>query len=293
MARRYRLQMPEPLPHDSVSPPREAVAFGVLLREWRARRRQSQLALALDAGISSRHLSFVETGRAQASREMVLLLAERLQVPLREQNLMLLAAGFAPVFPLRSLDDPALKEARRAVEIVLQGHEPYPALAVDRHWNLVLANRAVAPFLEGVAPELLAPSLNVLRLSLHPRGLARRIGNLAEWRHHVLARLRQQIDLSGDPVLTALRDELAGYEAPSPTPVSFRDPKGNALGVVVPLQLFTDGGVLSFFTTTTVFGTPIDISLSELAIEAFFPADAETAARLRAGFDAPDKTAMV
>ena len=281
VARRYRLGMPEPSPQAApASPSHEALAFGPLLREWRGRRRLSQLALALVAGVSSRHLSFVETGRAQASRDMVLLLAERLQVPFRERNLMLLAAGFAPVFPLRTLDDPALKEARRAVEIVLAGHEPYPALAVDRHWNLVLANRAVAPFLEGVAPELLAP-INVLRLSLHPRGLARRIANLAEWRHHVLARLHHQIELSGDPVLAALRDELAGYAAPSPAPVSFRDPKGDALGVVVPLQLVTDGGVLSFFTTTTVFGTPIDISLSELAIEAFFPADAETADRLR------------
>jgi transcriptional regulator with XRE-family HTH domain len=274
--------MPEPSPQAApASPSREALAFGPLLREWRGRRRLSQLALALDAGVSSRHLSFVETGRAQASRDLVLLLAERLQVPLRERNLMLLAAGFAPVFPLHTIDDPALKEARRAIEIVLQGHEPYPALAVDRHWNLVLANRAVAPFLEGVAPELLAPSLNVLRLSLHPRGLARRIANLAEWRHHVLGRLRHQLDICADPVLAALRDELAGYAAPSPAPVSFRDPKGDALGVVVPLQLVTDGGVLSFFTTTTVFGTPIDISLSELAIEAFFPANAETADRLR------------
>ncbi|HEY6552124.1 MAG TPA: helix-turn-helix transcriptional regulator [Vicinamibacteria bacterium] len=283
--------MPEPVPPAAPSP--EALAFGPLLREWRGRRRLSQLALALDAGVSSRHLSFVETGRAQASRDMVLLLAERLQVPLREQNLMLLAAGFAPVFPLRTLDDPALKEARRAVEIVLEGHEPYPALAVDRHWNLVLANRAVAPFLEGVAPELLAPSLNVLRLSLHPRGLARRIGNLAQWRHHVLTRLRHQIDVSADAVLLALRDELAGYEAPSPTPVSFRDPKGDGLGVVVPLQLVTEGGVLSFFTTTTVFGTPIDIALSELAIEAFFPADAETADRLRRGADPANRAALV
>jgi transcriptional regulator with XRE-family HTH domain len=282
--------MPEPSPPAARS--HDALGFGSLLREWRGRRRLSQLALALDAGVSSRHLSFVETGRAQASRDMVLLLAERLQVPLREQNLMLLAAGFAPVFPLHTLDDPALKEARRAVEIVLQGHEPYPALAVDRHWNLVLANRAVAPFLEGVSPELLAPSINVLRLSLHPQGLARRIGNLAEWRHHVLTRLRHQIDLSGDAVLAALRHERAGYTAPAPAAVSFRDP-GDALGVVVPLQLVTEGGVLSFFTTTTVFGTPIDISLSELAIEAFFPADAETADRLRRGADAANSAALV
>ena len=281
--------MPKPGPQP---PPAEAPPFGSLLREWRVRRRLSQLALALDAEVSARHLSFVETGRSQPSRDMVLLLAEHLQVPYRERNLMLLAAGFAPMFPQRSLEDPALKEARRAVEIVLSGHEPYPAVAVDRHWNLVLANRAVAPFLEGVAPELLGPTINVLRLSLHPRGLARRIANFSEWRQHVLARLRHQIDLSADRTLAALRDELAAYESPRPAPAPFREPRGDALGVVVPLQLVMEDGVLSFFTTTTVFGTPIDVSLSELAIEAFFPADAETAERLRGSFR-PEAGTMV
>jgi len=263
------------MPQAASSPP----TFGPLLREWRGRRHLSQLALALDAEVSSRHLSFVETGRAQPSRDMVLLLAERLQVPLRERNRWLLAAGFAPVFPQHTLDDPALAEARRAVEIVLAGHEPYPALAVDRHWNLVLANRAVAPFLQGVAPELLEPKLNVLRVSLHPKGLAPRIANLAEWREHVLARLRQQVDLSADPVLAALREELLGY--PAPPRENEGSPVEHGARVVVPLQLVTEGGVLSFFTTTTVFGTPIDVALSELAIEAFFPADAATTERLR------------
>ncbi|HEY6548864.1 MAG TPA: helix-turn-helix transcriptional regulator [Vicinamibacteria bacterium] len=260
----------------------EAPVFGHLLREWRGRRHLSQLALALDSGVSSRHLSFVETGRSQPSRDMVLLLAERLQVPFRERNRLLLAAGYAPVFPHRSLDDPALGQVRRAVEIVLSGHEPYPALAVDRHWDLVLANRAVAPFLEGVDRELLEPKVNVLRASLHPKGLAPRIANLAEWREHVLSRLRHQVDLSADPVLAALRDEIASYPVPRQEHAPQREPGGEACaGVVVPFQLVTEGGVLSFFTTTTIFGTPIEVSLSELAIEAFFPADAATAERLR------------
>jgi transcriptional regulator with XRE-family HTH domain len=259
----------------------EGPAFGRLLREWSSRRHLSQLALALDSGVSSRHLSFVETGRSRPSREMVLLLAERLQVPLRERNRLLLAAGFAPSYAHRSLDDPAMAEVRRAVEIVLAGHEPYPALAVDRHWDLVLANRAVSPFLQGVSPHLVAPKLNVLRLSLHPDGLAPRIVNLGEWREHVLARLAHQADASGDPELRALRDELAGYGAPAGDRGPAREARDDASMVVVPLQLRTEVGVMSFFTTTTVFGTPVEVSLSELAIEAFFPADAFTAESLR------------
>src|SRR6185436_13787809 len=168
--------------------------IGDHLREWRQRRRLSQLDLALEADISARHLSFLETGRAQPSRDMVLHLAERLEVPLRERNLLLVAAGFAPVFPERPLADRALQPARKAVELVLAGHEPYPALAVDRHWTLVAANKAVAPLLAGVDATLLKPPVNVLRLSLHPKGLARRIANLAEWRAHLLARLRRQIE---------------------------------------------------------------------------------------------------
>jgi transcriptional regulator with XRE-family HTH domain len=281
IARRYRLGMVEPEPRTPAHAAAEAPVFGHLLREWRGRRHLSQLALALDSGVSSRHLSFVETGRSQPSRDMVLLLAERLQVPFRERNRLLLAAGYAPVFPHRSLDDPALGQVRRAVEIVLSGHEPYPALAVDRHWNLVLANRAVAPFLEGVDRELLEPKVNVLRASLHPKGLAPRIANLPEWREHVLSRLRHQVDLSADPVLAALRDEIASYPVARREAVLPRDPRADVPAVVVPFQLVTEGGVLSFFTTTTIFGTPIEVSLSELAIEAFFPADAATAERLR------------
>jgi transcriptional regulator with XRE-family HTH domain len=262
-------------------------SVGEHLRAWRQRRRMSQLDLALEASISSKHLSFVETGRARPSRDMILHLSERLDIPLREQNILLVSAGYAAAFPERPLGDPALAVAKEAIEIVLTGHEPYPALAVDRHWQLVAANAAIAPLIEGADPALLEPPVNVLRLGLHPDGLAPRIENLAEWRGHLLARLRQQIDVSADAVLAALHDELAAYPAPSidhaggiprRPPASPEAEFGN---VVVPLRLASEQGTLSLFSTTTVFGTPIDVTLAELAIEAFFPADAATAAILR------------
>lgn len=248
---------------------------GPLLREWRQRRRLSQLDLANDAEVSARHLSFVETGRSQPSRDMVLHLAERLDIPLRERNQLLIAAGYAPLFPQRALDDPALDSARKAVDLVLAGHEPYPAIAIDRHWTLVAANRAIAPFLAAEDATLLEPPINVLRLSLHPKGLAPRIANLAEWRAHLLDRLRRQVDVSGDATLLALLDELRAY----PAPATFTQ-RRDLGGVVIPLEFMTPHGVLSFISTTTIFGTPIDVTLSELAIEAFFPANAETARAL-------------
>ena len=265
--------------HTSIRP------VGDHLRSWRQRRRMSQLDLALEAQISQRHLSFVESGRSTPSREMVLNLAERLELPLRNRNILLQAAGYAPVFPERSLDDPALKAARAAVDLVLKGHEPFPALAIDRHWTLVAANAAVGPLLAGVAdPALLKPPLNVLRLSLHPQGLAPRIANLAEWRTHLLERLRHQIDVTGDTVLARLMRELSGYpEIGTAGAAAARGPAPDYAGVVVPLRLVTDGGVLSFFSTTTVFGTPVDVTLSELALETFFPADDATAQALRGG----------
>lgn len=258
---------------------------GAMLREWRQRRRMSQLDLACEADVSTRHLSFVECGRATPSREMVMHLAQRLNVPLRERNALLIAAGYAPAYAERPLDDPALGAARKAVELVLAGHEPYPALAVDRHWILVAANRAVPPLLEGVDPSLLAGPVNVLRLSMHPRGLAPRIANFAQWRAHLLTRLREQIGATADAVLAALHDELAAYPHPSPISApggSLRAAAADhgAGSFVVPLQLHTPQGVLSFFSTTTVFGTPVDVTLSELAIESFFPADAQTARAL-------------
>ena len=252
--------------------------IGELLREWRQRRHLSQLALACEAEISPRHLSFVETGRAQPSREMVLRLAERLDVPLRDRNTLLVAAGFAPVYRERPLDDPALAAARTAIEFVLAGHEPYPALAVDRHWQLVSHNRALMPLLDGVASHLLAPPINVLRLSLHPDGVLPRIVNADEWRTHILERLRRQVTSTGDATLRALLEELRRY----PVPVGER--RASAFepgGVLVPLTIRTEAGDLSFVSTTTVFGTPMDVTLSELAIESFLPADAATASVLR------------
>jgi len=255
--------------------------IGDHLREWRQRRRLSQLDLALDAEISTKHLSFLETGRAQPSREMVLRLAEQLDVPLRERNVLLVAAGYAPVFPQRALADPALQSARKAVDLVLKGHEPYPAIAIDRHWTLIAQNAAVPRLLAGADPSLLQPPVNVLRLSLHPKGLAPRIENLAEWRAHLLTRLRQQIDVTADAELTKLLDELAGYPAPGSTKSPRTNVTDEYAGVVVPLRFVTDAGTLSLFSTTTIFGTPVDVTLSELAIESFFPADAATADMLR------------
>ncbi len=253
---------------------------GDLLSAWRKRRRLSQFELASEAGISTRHLSFLETGRALPSREMLLRLAEQLNVPLRERNVLLVAAGLAPAFPERPLDALALRAAREAVELVLHAQEPFPALALDRHWNVVASNRAVAPLLVGVDEALLRPPLNVLRLSLHPQGLAPRIENLWEWRAHLLERLRRQIELTADPVLSELLDEVRRFPK-GDEPVRRSSASRDYAGVVVPLELRTEVGVLTLWSTTTVFGTPVDITLSELVLESFFPADEETSEALR------------
>ncbi|NIX76749.1 helix-turn-helix domain-containing protein [Microvirga terricola] len=254
-------------------------SVGDYLREWRQRRRMSQLDLACEADISTKHLSFLETGRSQPSREMVLLLAERLEIPLRERNMLLVAAGYAPVFSQRSLDDPALQSARQAVDLVLKGHEPYPALAVDRHWSLIAANDALNALIGDVDPALLKPPVNVLRLSMHPAGMARRVVNFSEWRQHLIARLRHQVDVTADAALEDLIREISAYPTPDR---ATRGPavKPDPAAVIVPLQLMIEEGVLTFISTTTVFGTPIDVTLSELAIETFLPADPETAATL-------------
>lgn len=246
---------------------------GEHIRDWRQRRRMSQLDLALEAEISTRHLSFMETGRAMPSREMVLHLADRLEIPLRERNVILVAAGFAPVFTARGLEDPEFAAARKAVDLILKGHEPYPALVVDLRWNLVAANAAVAPLLEGVDAELLTGAVNVIRLALHPKGLASRTANLAEWREHLLDRLRRQADLTAHPGLIALIEEVKGYPTP---PASDRRPEDFGQ-VAVPYQLLHGETLLSFYSTTTVFGTAVDITLSELTLETFFPADPATA----------------
>src|SRR6201995_4301121 len=238
-----------------------SVHVGEHLREWRQRRHLSQLDLAVDAEISARHLSFVETGRAAPSREMVLRLAERLEGPVRERNVLLVAGGVAPPFPQRTLDDPALKSARAAIDLVLKAHEPNPALAVDRHWNLVSANRMVMPLLEGIPQRLLGQPVNILRLAFHPEALAARTVNLAEWCGHLLERLHRQCEATADPELIKHYYELKAYPMPA------RSAPLPADNVAIPFKLRFGGDVLSFMSATMNFGTPVDITLSEMALE--------------------------
>ncbi len=254
--------------------------LGDHLRFWRERRRMSQLDLAAEAEISARHLSFLETGRSRPSREMVLHLAERLAIPLRAQNALLVAAGFSPIYQERTLDDPELCGARRAVDLVLAGHEPFPALAVDRQWSLVTSNAAANRLLGqlDVVPELLQPPINVLRLTLHPDGMTRQIVNLPQLRRHLLERLHEQVEMSADPALARLLDELQGY--PVDTTTDEHAAGGDLGGVAVPFVVRIGDAILSFITTTTVFGSPVDITLSELAIETFFPLDHATSEAL-------------
>jgi transcriptional regulator with XRE-family HTH domain len=256
-------------------PPRPV---GELLRRWRERRRLSQLDVALQADVSTRHLSFVETGRSQPSRGMLLRLAEQLELPLRERNQLLLAGGYAPVYGQASLDAPEMAGVRAALRQVLAGHEPYPAVVVDRAWNLVDANASVAVFVGQASPELLAPPANVLRLSLHPDGMAPRIANLGEWRAHLLGRLRRQVALTGDPELAGLHKELRAYPCDQPEPEVELPGAGD---VVVPLRVRHGDRELSFLSIMASFGTPLDVTVAELAIESFFPADAETGRYLR------------
>lgn len=251
---------------------------GDLLRGWRQRRRLSQLALASEAAVSARHLSFVETGRSKPSRELVLHLAEHLDVPLRERNALLLAAGYAPTFRQTALDDDEMAPVRDALDTILAGHQPFPAIVVNRGWDLVTANAsALAVLTEGVADPLLAPPVNALRVSLHPEGLARRIVNFTEWAAHLVDRLRREADAYADPQLVALHDELCSYPGVAGSEV----PDDTAGRLFVPLVLATDGGELTFFSTVATFGTARDITVEELAIESFFPADPVTAASLQ------------
>jgi transcriptional regulator with XRE-family HTH domain len=252
---------------------------GALLREWRQRRRLSQLDVASRSAVSARHLSFIETGRARPSREMVLHLAQRLEVPLRERNRLLLAAGYAPGFGERSLDEQEMSPVREAVERLLRAHEPYPALVVDRHWNIVASNRGVDFVVRSVAPELLAAPANVYRIALHPDGLAPRIRNLGEWSAHMLMRLRRELEIAPDPELDALYEEVTAYPG---VQTSFEQPS-EAEAILVTHTLELDDVELTMFSTVTTFGTARDVTLAELAIESFFPADSETAAALAAG----------
>jgi transcriptional regulator with XRE-family HTH domain len=250
---------------------------GPLLREWRERRRLSQLELALEAGVSARHVSFIETGRSNPSPDMVLKLAGKLDVPLRESNRLLLAAGYAPRYGALAFEAPEMDPVREAIDRVLAGHEPYPALVVDRQWELVAANQGVGVLTAGAAPELLEPPVNALRLALHPDGVAPRILNLPEWRAHVLERLERQARVSGDPALAALLDELRGYPGGEAHLAHEHD-------VFVPLRVLgPDGTELSFLSTVATFGTAVDVTAAELSIESFFPADAATRAALPAG----------
>lgn len=246
---------------------------GPLLRTWRERRHFSQLDLSIEAGVSSRHLSFVETGRSRPSRAMVLQLAATLDVPKREQNQLLVAAGFAPAYAERSWDDPEMGVFRAGVDRLLAAYEPYPCLVVDRGWNMVLANAGVTPLLEGVAPHLLEEP-NALRISLHPEGLAPRILNLPEWRSQVLGRLAREVATSGSEGLRALYDELIDYPGGL-------DPSADDGGVAVAMVIDSPGGPLSFLSTVTTFGTALDLTAAELSIEAFLPADEHTARALQ------------
>ena len=255
------------------------MGIGPLLRTWRTKRRLSQLDLALEAGVSTRHLSFLETGRSRPSEQMVLHLAEQLEVPLRERNRLLLAAGHAPAYAEHGFDAPELGPVRAALQRVLDAHQPFPAVVVDRGWNLVAANASSELFTRHVDPALLAPPANVLRASLHPDGLAPRIANLAEWRAHLLERLRRQVDVTGDEALAALHAELQAYPAPEAAPAR-HDP---SLDLAVPLRFRADDGELAFISTVATFGTAVDVTLAELSIEAFLPADEATAAALGVG----------
>lgn len=248
--------------------------FGTMLRSWRSSRRMSQLELASAAGVSSRHLSFIETGRARPSREMVVHLAEQLDVPLRERNTLLTAAGFAPLYRETALSAPEMEQARAAIDLVLRSH-PYPAIAVDRRWDLVNANDQAFAFLEGVDAALLGPPLNVYRVSMHTDGLRPRIVNFDEYADHLLSRLQHQVSVSADPELVELLEEMRGYAGRRHPNVTVPPSQ-----VLLPMRLRTGDRVLSFMSTIAVFGTPVDITLAELAIETFFPADAETAAYL-------------
>ncbi|WP_167406420.1 helix-turn-helix domain-containing protein [Amycolatopsis thailandensis] len=263
----------------TVTASRAGRSVGELLREWRDRRRISQLDLAISAEISTRHLSFVETGRSKPSRDMVLRLGEHLEVPLRERNQLLLAAGYAPAYAESGLGAPEMAAVSKAVRQLLTSHEPYPAAVADRWWNLVDANASVSIMTDLVSPTLMTPPVNVLRLTLHPEGMAPHVLNLGEWRAHLLGRLRRQVTQTADPVLTDLLEELLTYPCADPVPEVEVPGPGD---IFVPLRLRHEGADLTFFSTVSTFGTPLDITVAELVIESFFPADADTAEHLRA-----------
>ena len=265
----------------------DETSFGALLRTWRQRRRLTQLELSGLSGVSTRHLSFLETGRAGPSRTMVLELAEHLEIPLRERNTLLTAAGFAPVYGRTPLDAPEMTPVRAAIDQVLKGHEPYPAVAVDRYWSIVSMNAAAALLASGIDPALLVPTPNVYRISLHPDGLAPLVVNFAEFAHHLVHRLRHDTAMSADAELAALLEEVEGY----PTVRALPRPALEQRAIVVPMRLRHPRGELTLFTTIATFGTPVDVTVDELALETFFPADDATARRLAEIASAADDAA--
>ncbi|RKT18179.1 DNA-binding XRE family transcriptional regulator [Streptomyces sp. 1114.5] len=255
---------------------------GPLLRGWRERRQLSQLQLALRADSSARHLSFVENGRARPSRELVLRLAEQLDVPVRERNALLLAAGYAPHYPETPLDAPSMDALRGGMERLLAAHDPYPTVVVDRSFRVLAANRSLGLLLDGVAPHLLQPPLNAIRVTLHPDGLAPRIVNLREWRRHLLERMEQKLELVRSEPLRRLYEEVRDYPEPSDGPAdcpadgSAGGPGAEGFPFALPLRIRHEGRILSFLSTIATFNTPLDVTVSELAMETFLPADAET-----------------
>jgi transcriptional regulator with XRE-family HTH domain len=261
----------------------QAAPVGEMLRTWRRRRSLSQLELALDAEVSSRHVSFLETGRAKPSREMLLRLADHLSVPLRERNALLLAAGYAPVYAEHALSEQEMEPVRQALDRFLRAHEPYPALVLDRRYEIVSANDALGALVGGCDPELLEPPVNALRLTMHPRGMAPRITNFGEWSGHLLARLRRQAALTADPQLETLHEELRAYPGVAQGEPGERGPGDE---ICLTLRVLIDDAELSFLSTVSTFGTAADVTLAELSIEAFYPADARTATVLLEGIGA-------
>lgn len=257
-----------------MSMPLDQQSFGEQLRQWRQRRHMSQLDLALEADISARHVSFVETGRARPSRQMAMRLAECLSMPLRSRNALLLSAGFAPIYPEKSIDNVAMETARAVISHVLKAYEPFPALAIDRHWNMIEGNRTVMTLMADVAPHLLEPPVNAVRVSLHPDGVASRIVNLAEWRAALFQRLGDQIAASGDAVLADFLEELRAYPGGESTAVA-------GYPLAIPLIIDTPHGRLSLIAMSSVFGSPVNVTLSEIAIESLLPADPESFEILR------------
>jgi len=258
---------------------------GDLIKQWRVRRRRSQLDLSIDVGVSTRHLSFVETGRSRPSPELVLALAHHLDVPLRERNAMLLSAGYAPRFSQASLDEPAMSRVRASIQRMLDAHDPYPGVVIDRQWNIVLANRAAGGLTAGLPPELTGPPANVYRLCMHPEGLAAQTSNFADWGTYLLGQLRRTAALTGDPKLEALLAEVQEYPNVRALGAGLGQEVGDEPPILVPVQLTTPLGELSMFTTLTTFGTPLDVTIEELAVELFFPADDDSEAILRRAAD--------